>query len=359
MVNISKQSWGEISGQEVSLYTISNADTIIKVSNFGALIQSVMVHDQNNKPTDIILGYDTLEEYIQDDMSIGTVPAVFVNRISDAQFKIDDKTYDVGVSKGKYCLHAGPIEKEIWFSTEISNRNGCGVTFSLSVGDNYHGFPGPINFKVSYFMTNAGQLQMYYYATSGQTTAINLTNHAYYNLDGDGDILKHHLKLNSTKITDTNENLVASGDITDISDSVFDFSKTKVIGKDIKSDDENIQHAGGYDFNYVLDTTTTKQIRSSIDDSKFDVHRAAKLYSDKTGIQMTVSTSQPGVQVYTSNSLTPRVGKNNSKYGKYSAVCLETQHFPNSPNIPSFPSTLLKKREKYSHVSVFDFWVVR
>ena len=358
-MSISKQYWGQILDQEVSLYTISNANATIKISNFGALIQSIIVSNKHNKSTDVILGYDTLEEYVSDEMSIGTVPAVFVNRISDAQFKIGDNIYDVGVSRGKYCLHAGPIEKEVWSATEISNTNGCGVTFTLSVGDDYHGFPGPIHFKVSYFVTNTGQLQMYYNATADKDTAINLTNHAYYNLDGEGDILNHHLKLNSTKITETNENLVASGDIADISGSVFDFSKTKMIGRDIKSDDKNIQHAGGYDFNYVLDTTTPKQIKSSLDDSKFDIHRASKLSSDKTGIQMTISTSQPGVQVYTSNSLTPRVGKNNSKYGKYSAVCLETQHFPNSPNIPHFPSTILRMGEEYSHVSVFDFGVVR
>ncbi|MFT6836216.1 MAG: aldose 1-epimerase [Francisellaceae bacterium] len=353
-MRIRSSYWGRSNGSDVEIFTLSENGITLKLSNYGALIQSLIVPDGNDNNIDVVLGYDSLSEYEADYSAMGVVPAIFANRIANGQFQINGKKIQLDCKGNKYSLHAGSIGKKVWLAKQYQSEEGSGVKFSIQIEDSFEGFPGPINLQVTYFLDKFGQIFTLYEASAEQDTSVNLTNHAYFNL-GENDILSHQVCLLSNKIVITDENSIATGEIRNIADTVFDFTKPKKIGLEINSNDPILNNCNGYDINYVIESDNSIEVIFPLTKIKYQVHHVADVFSEVSGIKMKLHSSQPGVQFYTGNSLDGRLGKNGKKYTPRSGFCLETQHFPNSPNIDHFPTTMLKSGENFSELSVLRF----
>jgi aldose 1-epimerase len=344
---VTKQPFGKIpDGTQVNIYTLKSGPIEVRVINYGGIIQSIKVPDKNGKSADVVLGFDSLDGYTggrkPNPAFFGAIIGRYANRIANAQFTLDGKTYHTPVNDGPNTLHSGPngFDKKVWKAKEIPH----GVELTLVSPDGDAGFPGTLTAVIRYTLVGK-DLKIEYSATTDKDTVLNLTNHSYFNLagQGNGDILQNQVKINASRYTPVNENLIPTGELASVEGTPFDFRKATPVGVRINDDNDQLKKGHGYDHNWVLDSG-----------GKFA--EAAEVYEPTSGRVLQVLTDQPGVQFYTGNFLDGTIkGKDGIAYPHRGALCLETQHFPDSPNHPSFPTTELKPGQKFHTVTVFRF----
>jgi len=330
-------------GVDVPIYTLTSAQVEVRVTAYGARLVSVRTADRNGKMADIVLGYDSLDGYLADTPHLGSVVGRYGNRIALGQFSIDGKHYQIPINNGANALHGGPVgfDMHVYQAHEVKD----GVEFTRVSPDGEMGFPGAMTAKVKYTL-EGNVLRIDYYATSDKPTVVNLTNHAYFNLHGNdvGNVLGMKLEINADRYTPVDAGLIPTGELAPVAGTPLDFRKPEVIGARINDTHEQIKLGGGYDHNFVLN-------------GQAGTLRLAAIVTDpESGRKMTVETTEPGVQFYTGNFLDGTVtGRHGVKYEKHAALCLETQHFPDSPNHPSFPSTVLRPGTTFHSTTTFAF----
>jgi len=343
---VSHTEFGKLpDGSPVTIYTLKNAQIEMRVMTFGARVVSISTPDRNGKMADVVLGYDKLDDYIKDNKTyFGVVPGRYANRIANGTFTLESKQYHLTVNEGTNTLHGGKegFDRRNWTGKEIPG----GVEFTLVSPDGDQGFPGTLTAHVRY--TLAGdKVTIHYSATTDKPTVVNLTNHAYFNLSGagSGSILNEKLKLFADAITPVNSSLTPTGELKPVAGTPFDFTHLETIGARIEASDEQLKLGHGYDHNWVL--------RGKMG----TLHPAAHVFDPQSGRTLDVETTEPGVQFYTGNFLDGSFSGPNGKYTFRSGLCLETQHFPDSPNHASFPTTELKPGHSYSSETTWRFSV--
>jgi aldose 1-epimerase len=337
----------------IKLYTLKNRHGMtVKVTNYGAIITSIIVPDKNGKMADVALGYDHLESYINavDRPYFGAVVGRYGNRIAEGKFTLDGQTYELAINNKPNSLHGGNIgfDKVVW-DVKLDPTNNA-IALHYLAKDKEEGYPGNLDLTVTYKLTDDNKLEVTYDASTDKATPINVTQHSYFNLkgEGQGNILDHEVMINADQFTPVDQNLIPTGQLANVEGTPLDFRKPKVIGKDIDADNEQIKIGGGFDHNWVLN----KPSQSG------QTRLAAEVYEPSSGRVLTVSTTEPGVQFYCGNFLDGRLkGKSGGTYVKRGGFCLETQHFPDSPNQPNFPNSILKPGEKLHSVTTFAFSV--
>jgi aldose 1-epimerase len=345
-MRITKASFGKTpEGREIEKYTISNSAGLqISIITYGGIIQSLKMPDRNNRPGEITLGFDLLKQYLAGHPYFGAIVGRYANRISKGSFAIDGKTYTLACNEnGKHHLHGGikGFDKKIWNAEPFDDRNSAGIKLSCFSPDNEEGYPGNLNVTVTYCLNESNELIIEYMATTNKPTPVNLTNHAYWNLAGagSGTILGHELMLNCQRYLPTDEQLIPTGEIRNVRNTPFDFTKPKPVEKDI------VSTKSGYDHCLVIADSTDK------------LPFAARLYDSESGRCMEVYTTMPGIQVYTGNFLDGIKGSGGAIFEKHGAICLETQYFPDAVNKPEFPSPILNPGQTYSHVTKHRFFI--
>jgi aldose 1-epimerase len=339
--------WGHTAdGTAVPIYTLSDGQIEVRVTAYGAHLVSIRTPDRAGKMADVALGYDTLDTYlIKPNPYIGAIVGRYGNRIALGKFTLDGKTYQIPVNNGVNALHGGPtgFDQYVWQAKEVPG----GVEFTLVSPDGDMGFPGTLTTTVRYTLKGS-TLRIDYTAKTNKTTVVNLTNHAYFNLHGDdqGNILDQKIEIAADRYTPVDAGLIPTGELAPVAGTPLDFRKPEVIGARIGADFEQLKLAGGYDHNWVLNGKIG------------ELHLAAILTDPVSGRKLTVETTEPGVQFYSGNFLDGSfTGRHGVKYEKHAGLCLETQHFPDSPNHPDFPSTVLKPGETMHSTTTFTFGV--
>lgn len=332
-------------GTPVSGRVLTNKNGLqATIIDFGATLVSLQVPDKAGKLGDIVLGCDKLADYVAGTPYFGSTTGRVCNRIAKGEFTLEGKKYTLAKNNGPNHLHGGvkALDKQLWKPNNITPADGVGVEYTYTSKDGEEGYPGKLDIKVTYTLTNKNELRIDYEAKTDKATPVNLTNHTYFNLAGhaSGDILGHELQLTADRYTPVDDTLIPTGKIEPVAGTPFDFRTPKAIGAriaDVK---------GGYDLNYVLNSEGKK------------LALAARVVDPKTGRVMEIETTEPGVQFYSGNFLDGKqVGKGGVKYAKHAGFCLETQHFPDSVNQPTFPSTILKPGETYRSTTVHRFAV--
>jgi len=338
-------------GTPIDLFTLKNAQGMeAQITNYGGIVVSLKVPDKDGKLGDVVLGRPSLDDYVKSSPYFGALIGRYGNRIAKGRFTLDGVEYKLPISNPPNSLHGGNkgFDKRVWTAKPHMTDDGPALDLSYTSADGEEGYPGKLDVKVTYTLTNDDGLRIDYTATTDKATPVNLTNHSYFNLDGDGSptILDEKLMIKASHITPVDATLIPTGKLMPVAGTPFDFTKPRLIGEDINSDNEQIRFGGGYDHNFVLDGESGK------------LRLVAKLYSKKTGRLMEVLTTEPGVQFYSGNFLDGTLtGKTGTPYPKRSGLCLETQHFPDSPNHPNFPSTILKPGETYRSTTEYRFKV--
>lgn len=339
--------WGTLpDGRPVKLYVLKNALGMeARITNYGGILTALYVPDGQGKTADVVLGFDSLEPYLGKHPHFGCTTGRFANRIGGASFEIDGVRYEVTKNAGKNHIHGGAqsFARQLWDGTVIQQGSAVGVRLTYTSADGEEGFPGKLQATVTYLLTPDNQLEVRYEATTDKPTVVNLTNHSYFNLagEGSGSILDHRLYVNASEFTPTDDDLIPTGKIASIRGTPLDFTSPRAIGDGIDAPFKAIQQGKGYDHNFVL---TGSGLRT-----------AARVHDPKSGRTMTIKTTTPGLQIYTGNHLKGVKGKNGHTYGRRSGVCFETQHFPDSPNQPNFPSVVLRPGDVYQQATVFQF----
>ncbi len=347
-MNITKQPFGKTAGgTPVDLYTLTNDNNLeAKITNYGGVVVSLVVPDQGGHLDDIVLGLDTLEDYASKSPYFGCITGRYANRIANAKFTLDGVEYTLAQNNGDNHLHGGlkGFDKVVWTAEEIQSNNGVGLKLSYTSPDGEENYPGTLEVIVTYTLTNEDELRIDYQATTDKDTIVNLTNHTYFNLKGagSGDILDHELMLNADRFTPIDDTLIPTGELRSVAGTPLDFRQMTTIGDRIDEDDEQLDFAGGYDHNWVLNTNGTLTL-------------AARVEESTSGRAIDVYTTEPGIQFYSGNFLSEITGKEGKTYRKRDGLCLETQHFPDSPNKPQFPSTVLKPGETYQTTTIYQF----
>ncbi|HXJ46528.1 MAG TPA: aldose epimerase family protein [Candidatus Dormibacteraeota bacterium] len=337
-------------GKTADLYTLKNKNGMqVSITNFGATVVSIVVPDKAGKMADVALGYDDLAGYELNKNYLGVLVGRYGNRIAHGKFSIDGTEYTLAKNNGDNSLHGGikGFNKAMWEAKDVSKGGEAAVEMKYVSKDGEEGYPGNLSVTVVYTLTNKNELKIDYSATTDKKTVVNLTNHTYFNLagQGNGDILKQELMINADTFTPVDSGLIPTGELKKVEGTPFDFRKPTAIGARIDANDEQIKLGGGYDHNFVLSRKAATGLSL-----------AARVSDAVSGRTMEVWTTEPGVQFYTGNFLDGSFkGKGGIAYQKRTAFCLETQHFPDSPNHPSFPTTLLKPGEKYHTTTVYKF----
>ena len=344
---INRKLWGRTpDGKAIYKYILTNASgASAVVSNLGAAIVAVNVPDRDGKLADVVLGYGKAESYFGDGPCAGKCPGRFANRIAKGKFTLDGKEYTLPVNNGPNHLHGGPegFQNQVW---ESRKRKG-GVEFKSVSADGEMGYPGNLVVVARYEWSEQNELRLTFSAKSDAKTVVNLTNHAYFNLNGRGTALRHFLKLNASKYLPTDPTLIPLGDPDPVAGTPMDFRKGNTLGRDIQKDFPALNYGKGYDACWVIDGYFPGQLQE-----------AAELWSNRSGRTLKVFTTQPGIQVYTGNWLNGcPAGKRGRVYHDYDAVALECQHFPDSPNQPAYPSTVLKPGKVFHEAIIFAFGV--
>ena len=352
MSSVEKRPFGEMpDGEVVDLYVLTNANGVeVRAITYGGIITSLRVPDGEGMFDDIVLGYDSLDGYVDAHPYFGAIVGRYANRIAGATFTLDGRAYALAANNGPNALHGGikGFDKVVWAAEPFEDDEGVGLVFRYSSPDGEEGYPGTLDATVTYTLTNANELIVDFYAVTDKPTPVNLTQHSYFNLagDGSGHVLPHELMLNADHFTPVDSTLIPTGEIAPVEGTPFDFTTPTTIGERIDAGDDQLRIAGGYDHNFVLNG------RSG------EMRLAAHVAEPSTGRVMVVATTEPGVQLYTGNFLDGTInGKRGRAYGHRNGFCLETQHFPDSPNQPAFPSTILRPGQEYRSRTSYAFSV--
>lgn len=343
---VKRGKFGELpDGENAEIYTLRNSAMELRVMSFGARVVSLQTRDREGALGDIVLGYNTLEEYVADNKTyLGVIAGRYANRLARGRFTLDGKVYQVEVNDGPNTLHGGDgFDRRNWTGREIEN----GVEFSLISPDGEKGFPGTVTARVRYTL-EGDTVSIEYHATTDKPTIINLTNHAYFNLagEGNGTVLDHEVTIKADRYTPVDATLIPTGELAPAAGTPFDFTQPHAIGARIDAGDEQLKLALGYDHNYVLRGASGT------------LRRAARVGCARSGRMLEVQTTEPGVQFYSGNHLDGSfTGKSGVPYTKRTGFCLETQHFPDSPNHPEFPSTVLRPGETFDSMTTWTFEV--
>jgi aldose 1-epimerase len=338
-------------GTPVEIYTLTNASGIeATIMTYGGTVVSLKVPDKDGKLGDIVLGFNTVGEYEEKSPYFGCTVGRYGNRIGKGKFTLDGKEYTLATNNDANHLHGGVkgFDKVVWAAKPFSKDGNVGLVLKYTSKDMEEGYPGNLDVTVTYTLTNADELKVDYLATTDKATVCNLTNHSYFNLagEGSGDIFKHELMLNADKFTPVDKGLITTGEMPAVKGTPMDFTTAKAIGKDINADDEQIKFGLGFDHNWVLNKKGD------------EMSLAATVYEPTTGRVMEITTTEPGIQFYSGNFLDGTLtGKAGKIYEHRNGFCLETQHYPDSPNRPEFPTTTLKPGETYKTSTVHKFSV--
>jgi len=345
---VEQQPFGTREGRPVTLYKLTNSHGVeVHAMNYGGIILSIRVPDRKGQFADIVLGHDTMEGYIPNPPYIGAIVGRYANRIANGTFTLDGKTYTLPKNDGPNTLHGGTtrtFDKVVWEGEPLKGKTG--VAFSYLSKDGEEGFPGNLKVKVTYTLTDTNELVLDYEATTDKDTPINVSQHSYFNLagEGTGDILNHEVMINADRFTPVDKNLIPTGELRPVKGTPLDFTKPTKIGARIDDNYEQLVLGHGYDHNFVINRKGAGLVL------------AARVSEPTSGRVLEVSTTQPGVQFYTGNFLDGTVtGKQGHVYKRRYGFCLETQHFPDSPNHPKFPTTILKPGERFHQTTVFKF----
>ena len=338
----------EVDGKAVALYALKNRFGMeVAVTNYGATVVAISVADKAGNFDDVVLGFDNIDDYVTgNDPYMGAIMGRFGNRIAKGKFELDGETYSLAINNGPNALHGGlkGFDKVVWDAQQIDAQT---VEFTYTAADMEEGYPGALTAKVTYKVTDDNEFVLEYEATTDKKTILNLTNHAYFNLKGQGkgDVLDHEMMINAKTYTPSDDTSIPFGEIKEVKDTPMDFTEPKAIGKDIKADFDQLVWGHGYDHNYVLDKP------------EGELGLVAITSDATTGRVMETFTTEPGVQFYSANWLGGLKGKGGVAYENQTAFCLECQHFPDSPNQPTFPSVVLAPGETYTQVTVYKFSV--
>jgi aldose 1-epimerase len=344
---VTSQPFGKMpDGTPVEIFTLSDGACEARIATYGGIVVSLKAPDRNGKPADVVLGFDDLSGYVANSNGssaafFGAIIGRYANRIAHGSFALDGKKYSLPLNNGANSLHGGPhgFNNVVWKAKPVAD----GVELSYVSKDGDAGYPGSLSAVVRYTLVK-GDLRIEYWATTDQDTVVNLTNHSYFNLAGQGDILNHQLTLHSSHFTPVDAGLIPTGELKSVASTPFDFRAATAVGARIDADDEQLHLGHGYDHNWVLDSGGGK------------LAEAAEVYDPGSGRVLKVLTDQPGIQFYTGNFLDGSIkGKGWEPDALHGALCLETQHFPDSPNHPKFPTTELKPGERYHTVTVYSF----
>ncbi|MCY4014242.1 MAG: galactose mutarotase [Gammaproteobacteria bacterium] len=339
--------FGVVDGEPVNLFTLTNArGAEVRITEYGGIVVSIRVPDRDGRLGHVALGYDRLDDYVADNPFFGTITGRYANRIAGGRFELDGETWQLAQNDGENALHGGirGFDKVVW--NGVATASGDGVAFTYVSPDGDEGYPGELTTTVTYTWTDDDALRIDYEARTDKPTVVNLTNHSYFNLadGGAGTVLDHHLTVNAARYTPADNESIPTGEIVPVAATPFDFRSSQTLGARIANDHPQLRASGGYDVNFVLD------------EADADMILAAVVYAPTTGRVMDVLTDQPGVQLYTGNHFDGRhVGIGGVRHFRHSGLCLETQHFPDSPNQPGFPSTVLRPGETYSTTTVYRF----
>lgn len=343
-----KQPWGKTpDGTDVALYTLSNGKGMeVTVTNYGGIVVSLRVPDRHGKPGDVVLGYDSLAQYIASNPYFGALIGRYGNRIGGGTFFLVDRRFTLPTNDGRNHLHGGNrgFDKVVWTVDEKASLPGKTLVLTYVSKDGEEGYPGTLSVRVVYGLTDDNELTIDYSATTDRTTVVNLTHHSYFNLAGKGTILDHVLSIAADRFTPVDAGLIPTGELRSVEGTPFDFRTPVPIGARIGAADEQLHFGGGYDHNWVLNRAGSGLVT------------AATVYEPLTGRVMEVLTTEPGLQFYSGNFLNgTNRGKGGLVYEYRTGYCLESQHFPDSPNRPEFPSTTLEPGQQYSSRTVYKF----
>lgn len=335
-------------GTPVELYTLTNANGVeARIMTYGGIIVSLRVPDRDGQLADVVLGHDTLDGYLSNDAYLGALIGRYGNRIAHGRFALAGARYTLATNNGAHHLHGGDrgFDRKVWRAEGVHFPDGsAGVILRHTSPDGDEGYPGTVEVRVIYTLTPRDELTVEYHATTDSATPINLTQHSYFNLAGMGDVLDHELRLGASRYTPTGDGQIPTGEIAPVAGTPFDFRNATRIGDQLDADEPDLRRAGGYDHNFVLD------------ESSGGLAHAAHLEEPVSGRVLDVYTTEPGVQFYSGNFLDGTVrGKGGQLLERRSGICLETQHFPDSPNQPAFPSTVLEPGAAFESRTVFAF----
>ena len=347
--SVTKQSYGKTSaGENVDLYTLRNSKGVeAKITNYGGIVVSLKVPDRNGKFDDVVLGFNDLESYLtKNDPYMGALIGRYGNRIAKGRFTLNGVEYKLAVNNGENHLHGGlkGFDKVVWTGREMKTPAGPAVVLTYLSKDGEEGYPGNLNVRVVYTLTNNNELKIDYSATTDKDTVTNLTHHSYFNLagEGNGDILNHLVTINGNRFVPTDAGSIPTGELKSVAGTPFDFLKATAIGARINQDDEQLKFGNGYDHTWVINGR--------------GMRLAATAYESTSGRVMQVWSTEPGMQFYTGNFLNGTLtGKSGKTYARRTGFCFETQHYPDSPNQPSFPTTTLKKGATYKSTTIYRF----
>ena len=342
IMKIEHSSFGVINGENVSLYSLENKNGMkVNITNYGGIVTSLMVPDRDGKYADVVLGFDNLDGYKAEHPYFGCIVGRYGNRIANGEFDLDDESYTLAKNIGENHLHGGVsgFDKKLWQAEPFEEENEVGVMLSYISKDLEEGYPGNLKVVVSYILTNENELKITYEAETDKASPVNLTHHGYFNLTGGKEnVLGHQIKINADQYVAVDDGMIPTGDLREVAGTEMDFLDYHSIGERIQ------QVNGGYDHSYVINNQERELILS------------AEVFDPKSGRAMEVYTTEPAVQFYTGNFLDGSLtGKNGVVYDARYGFCLEAQHYPDSPNQPSFPSTILRPGEKYSQVTIYKF----
>jgi len=347
-LSIAQEIYGTIENRNVTLFKLKNKNgMIVNITNYGGIITKMFVPDKNGKMDDVVLGYDSLSQYIDKTPYFGAFLGRYANRIANGKFHLNGKTYQLAVNNGPNTLHGGMygFDKKIWQANSFKTDSSVGVALRRISNDGEEGYPGNLSIEVKYTLNNQNELHIESYAQTDQTTVINVTNHSYFNLGGaeSGSIKDHVLTINADSFTPVDHTLIPTGEIRSVKNTPFDFNQATPIGDRIDDlSNQQIKIGNGYDHNFVLNENDHK------------LSLAASVLDPKSGRFLEVLTTEPGLQLYTANYLGGKfIGKNGKAYASREAFCLETQHYPDSPNRADFPTTVLNPDEKFESSTVF------
>jgi len=346
-VGVERGAFGKLDdGTAIEVFTLRNSTgAMAKIISYGATLAELWMSDRAGKAGDVVLGFDDLKGYLGDHPHFGGIVGRYANRIAKGKFSIDGKEYTLATNNGPNTLHGGIVsyDRRVWKGESVSGAKGAAVRMTYVSPDGEEHFPGTLTVSVVYTLTEENALKIEYSATTDKPTAVNLTNHSYFNLSGGGDVLGYTLTLNASRYTPVDSTLIPTGELAPVKGTAYDFTKPMIIGSRI-AELAKIKEAGGYDINFVVDGENGK------------LRMAAKVTDPASGREMEVWTTEPGVQLYTANWLDGSIhGKHGVAYGRYGAVCLETQHYPDSVNHANFPSAILRPGSVFHSETIYKF----